>query len=255
MEATLEQFVTTGVFAFILTFVRIGTFVMLMPGIGDGFVPGRIRLAAAMAMVLVLSPVTAQYLPAQVPQLFTLVLLIGLEFLVGLFLGTIARIFMLATDTAGMVIATMSGLGSAQVLNPALSTQGSIIGAFLSVTGAVVIFSTDLHHLLIMGAVQSYENFPVSEIPDIGSMAEFVSLAVSKSFAVGVKMGAPFMVLTLLTYAGMGVLSRVMPQIQVFMVALPLQIILSLILLALVLMALMAYWAGQFEESMVFILG
>ena len=254
MEATLESFLTTGIFAFMLTFVRLGTAFMVMPGVGDSFVPENVRLFTALAISFVLLPITAQYLPAEVPGTFSLIILITLEFVIGLFLGTIARIFMTATDTAGMVISTMSGLGSAQVFNPSLATQGSLIGAFLSIAGVTILFATDLHHLLIAGLLDSYQTFPVQAIPDLGSMAEFIAKVVAASFAIGVKMGAPFIVLTLLMSVGMGVLSRVMQQIQVFILALPLQILLSLILMGLGFSTLFAYWLSQFEQGMIFFL-
>src|SRR5690606_777005 len=146
------------------------------------------------------------------------------------------------------------GLGNAQLFNPAFSTQGSLIGAFLSVTGVVFLFATNMHHLLFMGIVESYNFFPVGEVPDTGGMAQLMARAVSSAFNVGVKIAGPFIVMTMLIYVGMGVLSRVMPQIQVFLLALPLQILLSLITLGLVVGAGLMYWLGQFQDGMVFFL-
>jgi flagellar biosynthetic protein FliR len=254
MEATLQEFLTTGIFAFMLTFVRLGTAAMIMPGIGDTFIPERIRLMIALTLSLVLMPLTTQYIPAEIPGTFQLVLLIASELVIGLFFGTIARIFMMALDTAGMILSISSGLGNAQVFNPSLATQGSLMGAFLTVTGVVVLFSTGLHQLLIKGILDSYILFPVGEMPQMGSMSEFLAKAISASFAIGLKISAPFIVLTLLIYIGMGVLSRVMPQVQVFLIALPLQILLSIMLLSLTVFAMFSYWAGQFEEGMVFLL-
>lgn len=253
MEVMLQDFLQAGIFAFILTFVRFGTAIMIMPGLGDSFVPERIRLFTAIGLSFVLFPVTAKYIPAAPPSTFAFVSLIAMELVIGLFFGTIARIFMMALDTAGMVISTTSGLANAQVFNPSLSSQGSLIGAFMSVTGVVVLFSLDLHHLLISGVLESYKVFPVGAMPEVGSLAEFMTKAVSASFAIGIKMGAPFIVLTLVIYIGMGVLARVMPQIQVFLLALPLQILLSVILLGLTLFAAFSYWAVQFEEGMIFL--
>ncbi len=254
MEATLQEFLNTGVFAFILSFVRLGTAFMIMPGIGDSFVSERIRLLTSFALCFVLLPVTMQYMPAEIPGTFNLILVVLGEFVIGLFFGTVARIFMMATDTAGMVVSTTSGLGNAQIFNPSMAAQGSLIGAFLSVTAVVVLFSLNMHHLLISAIVDSYNLFPMAQMIDFGSMAEFIARAISASFSIGVKMGAPFIILTLLVYVGMGVLSRVMPQVQVFLIALPIQILLSLMLLAMVLFTMLAYWAGQFEEGMIFLL-
>lgn len=251
---TLEDFLTTGVLAFILTFVRLGTAVMIMPGLGDYFVPERLRLHIAIALTFVLFPLALPYMPNPVPGTFALFSLIVMEFVVGVFFGMIARILMLALDTAGMVISISSGMANAQLFNPALATQGSLMGAFLSVTGVMFLFATNLHHLLIRGIIESYELFPLGRALDIGSMADLVARMVSKSFLVGVNIAMPIMVLSLLIYIVMGVLARLMPQVQVFLLALPLQIMLSLTMLMMVLGVGFLYWASQFEDSMVYFL-
>jgi len=227
---------------------------MIMPGLGDSFVSERIRLHMALGISFVMFPLVMPYMPSPIPQTFALVTLIAMELIIGLFVGTIARIFMTALDTAGMVISMQSGLANAQVFNPSLASQGSIMGALLSVTGVLVLFETNLHHLLIMAVIESYDLFPVGVIPDVGSMAKLMSEVVSASFLIGIKLAMPFIVMTLLIYVGMGVLSRLMPQIQVFMVALPLQILLSILLLVVVLSYLLLFWLGEFEEGMMFFL-
>ncbi len=254
MPSVIEEFIVSGVFAFILTFVRVGSAVMIMPGLGDSFVPTRIRLHMAVALTLALFPLTMAYMPNPIPGTMTLFTLIGMEFLIGIFFGTIARIFMTALDTAGMVISLQSGLANAQLFNPSLASQGSLMGAFLSVTGVVVLFATNLHHLLIIGVLESYQLFPIGAIPDTASMAALMAKAVSASFSIGVKIAAPFIVVVFLIYVGMGVLTRLMPQVQVFLLALPLQILISLITLTMVMSAGFMYWLGQFQAGMVFFL-
>lgn len=250
----LEEFLVQGVFAFILTFVRIGAAITIMPGVGDSFTPANVRLYIALGLSLVLAPVVAPMLPNPVPVTGVLFVLIVMEFIIGLFFGTIARIFIVALDTAGMVISLVSGLGNAQLFNPAFSTQGSLIGAFLSVTGVVLLFATNLHHLLFYGLIGSYELFPVGALPDTGGMAEMMSHAIASSFLIGVQLAAPFMVVSMMLYIGMGVLTRLMPQIQVFMLAMPLQILLSLITMSLVISAVMLFWLHSFESGMIFFL-
>lgn len=251
---SLEQFLTAGVFAFILTFVRIGTALTIMPGIGDSFTPQQIRLYIALGVSLVLAPLVAPMMPDPVPGGAALVILIIMEFIIGLFIGSVARVMMMALDTAGMVISMQSGLGNAQLFNPAFSSQGSLIGAFLSVTGVIVLFATNMHYLLFFGLIDSYQMFPIGSIPDTGSMANLMSWAVAESFKIGVQISAPFMIVGMIIYIGMGVLSRLMPQIQVFMVAMPVQILVSLMTLAIALSAVMLFWAHKFEDSMVFFL-
>ena len=250
----LEEFIVGSVFTFIMVFVRIGSAMMIMPGIGDSFVPTNIRLYMALSISVVLAPLLSQYIPAQVPSTTLLFMLIISEFIIGIFFGIIARIFMAALDTAGMAISLSSGLANAQLFNPIASSQGSIMGAFLSVTGLVVLFSSNLYHLLIYGLVGSYESFPVGQIPDSGSMAELVARAVAESFLIGIQIATPFLVIGLLLYIGMGVLSRLMPQVQVFILTIPIQILVSLITMTLVISVAMLFWLGRFEDGISFFL-
>lgn len=252
--STIEEFLAAGVFAFMICFVRLGAAFMIMPGIGDNFIPMRVRLLMALAMSFVLFPLVLPYTPKPAPTGAFLMVFVGMEFVVGLLIGTIARLFMSALDVAGMMIAMQSGLANAQVFNPALSTQGSLFGGFLSIMGSVLIFATNMHHLLISAAVESYELFPLGSIPDTGSMAQIVAGALASSFAIGIKMSAPFFVTTLMMYVGMGVLSRLMPQIQVIMLALPLQLMISFTAFTFVVSGLMFYWLTQFEQGMVYFL-
>ncbi len=251
---SIEEFLVSGVFAFMLIFTRLGTAMMIMPGIGDSFVPNNIRLMMVLSMSFVLTPVMMGFMPEQVPAFPVLFSLIIMEFVIGFFVGSMARIFMMALDVAGMLISTTSGLANAQVFNPTLATQGSITGAFLSVTGVVLLFATNLHHMLIYGLVESYHMFPVGAVPDSGSMAQLITRAISSSFLIGFQIAIPFIVVALMLYIGMGVLSRLMPQVQVFILALPVQIMLSLLTLSLVVSAAMLFWLTKFEEGMTFFL-
>ncbi|HPD82380.1 MAG: flagellar biosynthetic protein FliR [Alphaproteobacteria bacterium] len=254
LPLSVEEFLVSGVFAFMLVFTRLGTAFMIMPGIGDSFVPANVRLMMALGIAFVLTPVVQPHMPDPIPAFPVLLSLIFMEFVIGLFVGTIARIFMIALDVAGMLISTTSGLANAQVFNPSLSTQGSITGALLSMTGVVLLFATNLHHLLIYGVVESYEMFPVGAVPDSGSMAQLMTQAFSASFLIGFQIAIPFVVVAMLLYIGMGVLSRLMPQVQVFILALPVQIMLSLLTLALVFSAAMLFWLTKFESGMTFFL-
>lgn len=250
----LEAFLTTGVYAFMLAFTRIGTAIMIMPGIGNTFVPANIRLHFALAFTLVFMPIIQAKLPTPIPSSGMLFVLLGFEFVVGMFIGFIARALMSALDVAGLVVSTQSSMANAQLFNPAFSSQGSIMGTFLTLGGVLLLFVTDLHHLMLVGVVDSYTLFPVGSVPDTGSMSEMLTTTVAGAFSVGVQITAPFLVLILLLYVGMAVMSKLMPQVQVFMIAIPAQIYLALITLVLVVSSMMMIWLGMFEKGMAFFL-
>ncbi len=241
---------TAGVGALMLAFARVGTAVMVMPTLGDAFAPVQVRLTLALALTLVLLPLLAASLPAALPPApVALAALLAAEIAVGLLFGTIARVLFAALDTAGMVISIHSGLSAAQVFNPALASQGSLIGAALTLSGIVMMFALNLHHLLILGIVESYTLFPVGAALELGDAADAVLRAVSASFALGVALAGPFIVVTLLVYAGMGVLTRLMPQMHVFIVVLPVQILISMAVLGVSVGAILTIWADAFADG------
>jgi flagellar biosynthesis protein FliR len=250
----LQAFLTSGVFAFIIAFVRLGIIVMLMPGIGNTFVPPQTRLYFALAFSFVLFPLIQAKLPSPVPTALPMAIMIGTEFLIGFFIGSISRILMSAMDVAGVIVSTQASLSNAQLFNPQFASQGSVVGTFLTLVAVLVLFATNLYHMLIMGIVESYEIFPVGKIPDTAGMMELIVSAVAGAFSVGIQITAPFILIILLLYIGMAVLSKLMPQVQIFMIAMPVQILLSLVLLAITGSALMMVWLAEYQKGIGFFL-
>lgn len=245
----LSELLPAGVFAVLLVFARMGSALMILPGIGDGFVAPRIRLLLGVLIALLVAPVVSDRLPAMPPTTVGLVVLLLGEVLVGLFFGTLGRVLMGALTTAGMVMAYMSTLANALVNDPTAQQQGSIAGSFLTVTATVLIFALNLHHLMLAAVVESYELFTPGALPPVGDLSELVTETVAKSFLLGIQMAAPFIAVGLTFYLGLGLLARLMPQVQVFFVAIPLQITLGLVVLLLSLPIVMQWFMTIFEAT------
>lgn len=254
MQSLLSEFLTTFVFTYFIVFVRFGTALMIMPGIGDTFVSSQIRLLFALALSLVVTPALQHHIPAPPSSTFLLSLYIMKEGLIGFFIGLVGRIMISALSVAGMMIAMQSGLASALVFNPATSSQGSLIGSFLSVAGVTLLFATNLHHLLILTVFESYTLFTFGDLTNLGSMADAVARLLSDSFRIGVQFSVPFIIVSLMLYAALGILARLMPQLQVFFIALPLQIFLGILILFITFGVAMTYWLGAFEATLIGIL-
>lgn len=250
MESLLATFVTDQLGLYMMVFARLGTAMMIMPGIGDSFVSARVRLLFALAFSVVIATALQPLIPSLEIASTAYIFMMIREIFIGFFIGTVMRIFMTALDTGGMLISMQTGLGNAMVFNPQMAGQGSIIGAFLSVAGAVMLFAMDLHHILIYALVDSYQTFAVAgNYPLIGGVAQVIAKAVSQSFIIGFFMAVPFMIVSLLLYILMGVLGRLMPQIQVFILALPLQILLGFLTLVITVSSVMLYWLTEFDEA------
>ncbi len=233
-----------------LVFCRIGGALVILPGFGETFVSPRIRLLIALLIALVVTPVAEPFLPDMPSQVGPLFLLIGGEILVGVFIGTVARLLIAALATAGTVIAFVSGLASALAFNPMMSDQGSLPSVFLTLLGLLLIFATNLHHVMLRAIFDSYSLFLPGAAPEPGDMALYVGRTVADSFTLGIQLAAPFLVISLVFYVMMGLLARLMPQMQVFFVAIPLQILLSFFVMSSVLAGVMLWFLTQFSTRM-----
>ena len=120
--------------------------------------------------------------------------------------------------------------------------------AFLTMLGVTLLFATDLHHLLIAALNQSYTLFRPGEVPLTGDMAALMVKTMAAAFRVGVQLAAPFLVFGLVFNVSLGLLSRLMPQMQVFFIGLPLSILIGFIVLLLVVGAMMGTFLGYFEN-------
>ena len=198
---------------------------------------------------MIVTPVIAPGLPAMPDSAVSLGLLLLGETIIGLFFGTIARLFMSALTTAGMMVAYMSSLANALVNDPSAAQQGSVVGSFLGVVALLVIFSLDLHHLFLGAVVGSYELFVPGQALPVGDFSQMVSQVVGKTFLLAFQIAAPFIAVGIIFYLGVGLLSRLMPQVQIFFVAMPLQIGAGLLILLLSLTVMMRWFARHFEAA------
>ena len=122
-----------------------------------------------------------------------------------------------------------------------------LVGNFLTVLGVTLIFATNMHYLVIAALNDSYNIFQPGHLPLTGDVAKHITDVVATSFRIGLQLAAPFLVFGLLFNVGLGVLSRLMPQMQVFFIGLPLSILLGLLLLVVVIGALMGTFVGYME--------
>jgi flagellar biosynthetic protein FliR len=233
--------------AFLLVFGRIGTMVMLLPGIGEMSVPVRVRLTIALGLTAIVLPIHRSAYAIDLKDLAQVLVLLCQEMLVGAVLGLTARLAISALQVAGSVVAQQLGLGFVTAVDPTQNQQGMLVGNFLTLLGVTLIFTTDMHHLVIAGLNDSYTIFHPGEMPVTGDIAQLVTRIIATAFKVGIQLSAPFLVFGLLFNLGLGVLSRLMPQMQVFFIGLPLSIILGLLLLLLVVGAMMGIFVGYME--------
>ncbi|MBI1360764.1 MAG: flagellar biosynthetic protein FliR [Alphaproteobacteria bacterium] len=232
-----------------LLFARLGSVLMLAPGWGEQATPATLRLAAAVLVTAALAPSLSGQIPAAPSSIAAGIPMLISEILIGLLLGGGARLMMSALQVAGATVGMASGLGFAQQLDPIASQSGAIFSGFFSLMGVVLIMAAGLHRMMIQAAADSYTVFPPGAMPPVGDASQFVINAVSGAFRLGIQIAAPVLIFSLLFNVSLAIVARLMPQLQVFMIAMPLSVLLGLAITAVGLGGGLMVWLAEMERE------
>ncbi|MEO5337148.1 MAG: flagellar biosynthetic protein FliR [Magnetospirillum sp. WYHS-4] len=246
----LEEFLTSNIYAWMLIFARVGTAFVLLPGFSAPYVDVRMRVAIALALSLLLMPSLVGKLPTQPVSVLALTLLFTGEILVGAFLGVVGRVLVGALQTAGVLLAMFASLANALTQDPIVEQQSATVATLLSTIGLVLVFATDLHHLMLVAVADSYSLFDPNTAFQVGDVADLLAHKVDDSFAIGLQLSAPFLIVSMTYYVGLGMISRLSPQMQAFFfAAMPLQIMVQIAVLTMTLSSIMLVFLRYFQDG------
>lgn len=238
------------IYKFIFIFLRIGSALMIMPGFMTNYINARTRLSIALAISVVLVPFLSDFLPPPPDDFLEMVKICLFEVTIGIFFGVIMQILFAALNLAGNLAGQAIGFSNAQIFDPTSMNQSVVIETFLSMTAITIVFITDLHHLMLSAVIDGYNLFPVGKPLPVGDFSNFLSSTLNQSFIMGFKIGSPFVAFTIVFYVGMGLVSRLMPQLNIFFLSLPLQIYLGLGLLFITTPMMILWFMKYYEEGL-----
>ena len=246
----LTEILTVNIFHFFLLFARMSAVFIMFPGISAGYVSTRTRLVLALLVAFMLVPVVQDQLPDQPESAGDLVWLFVHEVLVGAFFGAILQFMMAALHLAGTMISRESGLMNANTFDPIAAQQGAIVIGFLNFLAVVLIFATGLHHMIIYAVADSYNLFPAGGGLMTGDMLNMAATYVNRSFYIGFKIAMPFVLFVITFQVTLGIMGRLNPQMNVFFIAIPLQVLMGLTILSISLSSIMLVFLGYFEDTL-----
>ena len=245
----MESYATAQqVFAAGLIFSRLGAIIMLIPGLGETFVPPRIRLALALSLALMLLPVLTPAIPVLPTTVSGMAGAVIKELAIGLLVGSIIRMFMSSLAAAGEVMSIQTTLAFAQTANPTQASPSTTLGTFLGLIGVLLVMTTDLHHMFIAAIVKSYTLFPFTRPLPVADAGALAIQTVSRSFALGIQLAAPVIVFSMVFNIAVGLVGRVMPQFQIFFVASPLMVLMGLSIFGLSLGTIGMVWLDHYRD-------
>jgi flagellar biosynthetic protein FliR len=221
----LQEITVEFVFHFMLVFARLGTALGNFPGIGSPYLFGRGKLLLALTVTFIMLPNLAPYLPKFSDNFSLNIGYLAIEILIGIIISIAAKIYFESLHFVGQIISMQSGLGSASFFDPQQRSQVTLFSNFMLFIVIVFIFASNTHYLFIQAVADSYIKFPPGDLIDTGDLSKFISYVVNDSFILSFKIASPFLVVSLAIMTGSGLLARIMPNLQVFFVVTPAQIL------------------------------
>ncbi len=212
---------------FLLVFARLGGFFAVLPVFGERTVPGACRagLAALCAWLLMWVPVGA--IPADLP-LVALGLMLCRETMVGIAVGYLARLMFSAFQFAINALDVQIGLGFMQLVDPGSQVNLSVLGHFVNSLLLLLFLQADGHHLMLRTLAATYEVAPIgTAMPNLAAIGP-VSGMLGLLTAIAIQLALPAVLVLLLIDVAMGIVGRVVPQLNVFLVAMPIKVMVGL---------------------------
>lgn len=217
-------FTVAGFQLFLVCLARMAAMLGTLPVFGSGTAPARVRIGLAVMLALLIFPVVRPHFPPPDFSPVALALLILGEALLGLMVGFIAQLVLTAVEVGGTIIGYKMGFAAANVFDPQSQRQVELVSQYQNVIAILIFLALDVHHLFIRAVVRSYELLPPGGIDVGGEAIPFLVSLVSRMFVLGIQLGAPILAVLILASLVMGILARVFPQLNVFMLSFPLNI-------------------------------
>lgn len=222
---------------------------MVMPGFSASYVTARIRLAIALSVTFITVPLIHPLLPEAPPGAADLIILIVSESYIGLFFGVLGRVALGTLQIMGTLIAMFSSLANALVQDAVSEQQSSVVSSFMTNIGLLLIFVTDMHHLMFEALLETYALFMPGHALAVGDIALTLARGIADSVALALQLASPFLVIALTYYAGLGILGRLMPALPLFFFAMPLQISLQFFAMIATLSGVMMVFLQHYQDT------
>jgi len=226
----VEQFQT-----FLVVTSRVAGFISAIPVFFAAQTPAQIKAGLVFAISLTLFPIMKDAVPQVSFAPAPFLLLIIAELMLGLILGLVAKLIFTAVEFGATVIGYQMGFAAANIFDPQGKRQVALISQFQNVFAILIFLAIDGHHLFLRVAVRSYEYLPPGQFNISGEAIPFLMKQAAHMFFLGVQFSAPVLAVLLLSGLILGILARVFPQLNVFLLSFPINIGTAFIVIALTL--------------------
>ncbi len=234
--------------AFLICLARVAALVMAMPVFGSGQVPIQIRVGLIVMVSLLIFPLVNETIPSFPFEPLSLGLLVAREVLVGAMAGFVAQLIFTAVEFCGGTIGYTMGFAAANIFDPTTQQQTQLIGQFYSILAILVFLALDAHHLILQALVVSFWALPPGMGDFGGGAAMMLTQLLSEAFFLGMRIAAPILAILILVNIVLGVMVRVFPQLNVFVLSFPIKIGISFLVMGVSIQILVVLLGAEFGE-------
>jgi flagellar biosynthetic protein FliR len=235
---------------FFLVLVRVAAILMSMPGFSGGSAPVPVKAGLVLAVSWAVFPALGPMVPIPADSLVLLGLAVAGEVLLGAAIGLTVQMIFAGVQIAGELAGYQMGMAVANVLDPDSSVQIPLLSQFFQMFAILIFFSVNAHHWFVKALVESFHLLPPLRFHVNASLMDLLVNAGGAIFVSGVRLGAPVIVVLLLTSLAFGLLARTVPQMNVFVVAIPLKIAVGLLFMAMSLPYVSAVLQSLFFDNL-----
>ena len=236
---TLSLLTPEILIVFLLLTIRIGAIVLSLPLLNSRNIPAQLKVMLILMLSVALYPLV-QTQQVVIPQrLGHLGLIVVSEMLIGLTIGFVAQILFAGIQLGGEIISQQMGLNFATIFDPQNAHQVSLIAHFQDVLAMLLFLSGSAHHWFIIAMAESLQSIPLGALSASGAVLPVILTLLGKACVIAIQLAAPVSVALLLATLVLGVIARLVPQLNVFALSFPATLGLGMVMLALALPALM----------------
>ncbi len=232
-QPDLLRWAVQNIEAFSLVLIRVSTLVFMFPIFSSRAIPMPVKAAVSMVLALIITPAVSSSLPAFPDSILRFAAVAAAELFLALSLSLIIRMIFAGLQVAGQMVGIQMGLSVANIIDPQSGAQSVIVAQFAYMFALLLFLVADGHHALLRVLIESFSILPVGRIGLSARLVDVMLAAGSQMFVLSVKLMAPVMGILLLSQVALGILAKLVPQINMLIVSLNLNVGLGLFFLGL----------------------
>lgn len=234
---------------FMLVLARVGGLMVSAPVFGSGSFPNTAKIGFAALIAMLITPMLpAREFPLPAEGIPLAILALG-ELAIGVLVGTVITLVFASVQIGGQIMDLQTGFGMMNIFNPALQAQFPVFGFFLFIFAVLYMVTLGWHHMMIKALIATYQHIPLGGIVYRPELFLEASKWGTGMFVDGLMIAAPVAAAMVMAYATLGLLGRVVPQIQLFVVGFPITIALGLFISACTVGTYLSFLDGSFYRT------